>query len=151
MQYERHETSGTSFGKRKVTRVLAVCAAAALCAAGGDALAADAFAKKAELVKAFGGNTISFPRKQGGGSSIVFFHKDGSMAAASTASDLVLEGSWEVRRSDQFCRRYNGRPRLCMRVTLAGGKAKFHDLDGKLIYEAKIHPGKQMKPDLGGE
>ncbi|NQV55223.1 MAG: hypothetical protein HQ503_05130 [Rhodospirillales bacterium] len=113
---------------------------------------AESFLQGDALRATFADKTITFPNKNGSSTSIVYFGKDGTMIAGnSERKDLRLTGKWFVKKNGFFtgpmellCRRYDGRPERCMKVTIAGDTVKFVSLKDKPAYEAKIKAGQHI-------
>lgn len=104
------------------------------------------FANAQELEEGLAGNTLSFSNKSRPGNTIVYYAPDHTLIGASSTSDLTVEGEWRTRKKIEFCQHYNGRGEKCEKVVLSGDTAKFHNDDGKLLYEAKLLKGKQLPP-----
>jgi hypothetical protein len=102
------------------------------------------FANAQELENGIGGNTLSFSNKSRPGNTIVYYAPDHTLIAASSTSDMTVEGEWRTRKKIEFCQHYNGRNEKCEKVVLTPDSAKFHNDDGKLLSEAKVLKGKQL-------
>lgn len=84
--------------------------------------------------------------------NIVYFSKDNRLIFGNSVNKKSrLTGVWRIKREGWFtgpmellCRKYDGRPERCLKVSVSGKKAKFVSLEGKPAYEATIETGNKL-------